>query len=408
MVPPSPPCPHSPSSLPAEPTPTEAFAQLDRALRNSGAGDSACGNGQAENGSEAKGKKERIRQAAAFLESPGILDGPSSGIEKTQFLQRKGLSDDEIKEAMSRVATTSTPQTPGADVWSKIDLNTVPHHVNSQIQPRNHPVLPPRPPHAVMIHHQLAHLQSQMQTRRQLWQNFALFFVVFFAALGGSIILFRNTISAYLDRLRTAFQAYQRERNSLTLDLIANILNFLKLYSSNDDDHDDDKAVDESNPVKLPDALKQYIQDTTTTLEKFQQTHLPFPLISNTTSSPLSPLADLKQELDGFSQEITSSLYSYPSYTHGSFTPSQTLPPSVLSASSEPDLTSMMLQLKSDIRALKGSLLSRKNFPVATPTMSELPFIGKTNGTTSSIDESLGESVAAASVEDGGSDGYAS
>ncbi|KAG0744821.1 hypothetical protein G6F57_007051 [Rhizopus arrhizus] len=255
-------------------------------------------------------REDLLKSAVSFLSSPNVQSADKN--KKTAFLEKKGLTQEEIDEAFKRVGDATTLDT------TTTATTTTTTTTNLPTTAARIPIVPPRTHIPQVIYHPLPPTPS-MPAEKVF--ALAVFFGIGTVGLTAAIVgVLKKFISPVFNRIAD----YQRDRYNQRKQVVDKLLDSLSKYHSENDDLD--AVIDQGDQDTLMDALVQHQADLN---EKIQR------LAQKAKDQLLGRKAYLDLNLIGIKLAL-------------------------LPQDTKIDLSG----LKSDIRTLKAVLLNRRNFPI--------------------------------------------
>ncbi|KAI9203156.1 peroxisomal membrane anchor protein conserved region-domain-containing protein [Polychytrium aggregatum] len=310
-------------------------------------------------GSPSKLRNDKIELAVAFLTNQSIQNERLS--KKIEFLQSKGLTPNEVNAALERAA-----QNPSAGTAAGVTESPRPPNTNQQsvgaLQGPAHPIPPPLPPR---LPHSMPHYYHPVPAHRDSIPPLIKYWVVIVVVCGGLAGLVLGWVKIYGIKMYNSFVAALSDRigvqKKLFLSFAEQVLSLGKYYGTSTDAETSPSGSSKS----LTSATRSQVRSVSSSIKKAKL--LLKQIQSNGSSHSDESLQELKVSLLQLSQYVTHKIYfnpgastlaNYPKHPAGSDGESDAF----LSAAQE---------LKSEIRGLKGALLSRRNFPVIGTTAPE-------------------------------------
>ncbi|KAL9554097.1 hypothetical protein MBANPS3_002963 [Mucor bainieri] len=277
-------------------------------------------------------KEDLIKSAVSFLSSANVKTADRG--KKIEFLRKKGLDDQEIDEAFKRVEAASTPQDQQAVATSTAAAATT-----------QTPQLPPRMPYTPtqVVYYPPAPIPRM--TNSDIVRHVLVLGLSSFALTTALTLIIKKLMSKVLNRIA----AYQRDRYQQHTKLLNRMESTLT--------HDASPSNDlQSAQEKLDDALHRLLQSTRELQQQQQQQdQQPYKSLRSTmerftnalSHNPLVTNADARHQFNYQSGFASSYADRYQVDTNHNLT---------------------VQGIKSEIRSVKGMLLSRRNFPIVNTT----------------------------------------
>ncbi|CAO3637699.1 unnamed protein product [Cunninghamella blakesleeana] len=306
-------------------------------------------------------REDKLKLAVSFLTSPKVQTADKS--KKTAFLKQKGLTDQEIEEAYKRADGSSST------ITTTQNINKVPTSNSNVIQSQSQqstyspssttsnlaPIIPSRPPvtRPTQVVYYSAADPERLSVKKMI--GLALFFGIGAVGLTSSLL---TVVKKCISPIFKSIYQYQSNRYNDRQHKITRLNNILNEQwkesevHSNDDLDDDINLEKENHGWWSPILVEQ--KDLIERLDKVIQYSKKY------IDEEEEPYGKLKNVLLDFKDVITKPEYNYTSYTPYSVYGSG------FNNKSNTGFDDDAVQgIKSEIRSLKGTLLSRRNFPKA-------------------------------------------
>ncbi|CAO0795850.1 unnamed protein product [Mucor circinelloides] len=269
-------------------------------------------------------KEDLIKSAVSFLSSANVKTADRE--KKVEFLRKKGLNDQEIEEAFKRVETAITPQ--------------------NQVTAVHAPQLPPRISYTPtqVVYYPPAPIPRM--SSREIVRYMLVLGMGSFAITTALTLVIKKLMSKVLNRIA----AYQRDRYQQHTQLLNRMETTLTHYSTTTSDL-------QLAQEKLDNSLNRLLQSTR---ELKQQGERPYKSLRSTmerftnslSHNPLVTNSDARSQFNYQSGFASSYADRYQVDTNHNLT---------------------VQGIKSEIRSVKGMLLSRRNFPIVNTAAPSAP-----------------------------------
>ncbi|KAI9136770.1 peroxisomal membrane anchor protein conserved region-domain-containing protein [Paraphysoderma sedebokerense] len=289
-------------------------------------------------------RKELVSKAIQFLSSPNVQSRPQS--QRVQFLKSKGLTMEEIEEAMSQVKTpaplTSDPPTHRPPPPSTGAPAVTPIHRQPALQspnPQHHPIMQAPLP-----------IQKSVSVGRTI----IAILLTGGVTVASTFILVKNLILPYLQSISEPLKSFFVTRNSITQKLVTLLTPHIQLLTSPIPPH--------SNAAESSSSSTQIVSPATPTISSFVATLATLnTAVSNlnaslstfkaTQTDALSTLTDLHDSLSTLTTSSELDNY-YNTYTSSGF--------KLFSVDVLEGVKDLVEKCKSESRMVKNLIVTRK------------------------------------------------
>ncbi|KAJ3278142.1 peroxisomal membrane protein pex14 [Borealophlyctis nickersoniae] len=324
--------------------------------------------------SSSSGSRESLLAAAtSFLQSPNVRSAPQS--RQIAFLEKKGLTNDEIDTVFKRAGLTKSAETPkfveGIEYASPSSAHRpVSAPTQSMIsgypqQPVNPYVLPQyQQPLPIVI-------PAPVPNRAEQMKNVALAVILGGGGIAGLYLLVKRVVLASWLRFRAMYTAQLKKRQDAVLLFVKKVVSLCQLYRLDGPNEDGVTASSKT----LPAVVKSSIDTTSARLDELNaalaermtrvksRSGASEATDDSDSSSGKVSIKQLRDATEELAQMISQETYFTPSsfsyYSNYSDYSKEGGGSSVTA-----EWVAKVNDVKSQIRSLKGMLLSRRNFPM--------------------------------------------
>ncbi|KNC97044.1 uncharacterized protein SPPG_07442 [Spizellomyces punctatus DAOM BR117] len=309
-------------------------------------------------------RQDMIAQAVSFLQSPNVRSSPQE--RKVAFLKQKGLTEEEIQLATSR-AGTSQPQPVSNISQPALPTNAFPPssgYVPSPATsvPTSGQGLPTNRPFQVQ--------SIPTTSRKEMWKNVLLALILSGGALSALVAFIRHYHIPSMMRFKVLYDSYLQKQRAMVADFVQKVASLGHMFA-----HQPEASQPIGQQVKtISSVFRASFESTDASLLRVTKE---LDLLNRRGHSQVEdsegkgqengPLAlrDLRQSVDELSHLVSQETYFNPSMyaLYSTFSKPDAFAAKGSDATAE--WGKKVSEVKSEIRTLKGMLLSRRNFPTA-------------------------------------------
>ncbi|TPX58481.1 hypothetical protein SpCBS45565_g07982 [Spizellomyces sp. 'palustris'] len=309
-------------------------------------------------------RQDMISQAVSFLQSPNVRSSPQE--RKVAFLKQKGLTQEEIQLATSRAGTSETQ--PVSNV-SQTALSTNAFPPSSSYVPFPATSVPPSGP-GLPTNRPFGVQSVPATSRKEMWKNILLALILSGGALSALVVFIRHYHIPSMMRFKVLYDSYLQKQRAMMADFLQKVASLGHMFA-----HQPEASQPIGQQVKtIGSVLRTSFESTDASLLRVNKeldllnrkghSEVEHSEDKEQENGPMA-LRDLRQSVDELSHLVSQETYFTPSMY--AFYSNFSKPDAFASKGSDAtaEWGKKVSEVKSEIRTLKGMLLSRRNFPTA-------------------------------------------